>query len=54
MVSPQGRIIQPKGIGASRQSLDVGLGERPKRVDLADIMYQSEQSPLYIHFHFGP
>ena len=28
--------------------------DRPERVDLADIMYQSEQSPLYIHFQFGP
>src|SRR5215211_314322 len=37
---------------------DVSLGhrsaERPKRVDLAEIMYQGEQSPLYIHFQFGP
>jgi hypothetical protein len=27
--------------------------ERPKGVDLADIVYQGEQSPLYIHFQFG-
>jgi hypothetical protein len=30
-----------------------GLDQRPKSVDLADIVYQSEQSPLYIHFRFG-
>ena len=23
-------------------------------MDLAEIMYQGEQSPLYIHFQFGP
>jgi hypothetical protein len=31
-----------------------GSAECPKRVDLAEIMYQGEQSPLYIHFQFGP
>ena len=29
-----------------------GSGERPEDVDLADIVNQSEQSPLYIHFAF--
>ena len=29
-----------------------GLDQRPKDVDLADIVNQSEQSPLYIHFQF--
>ena len=29
-----------------------GLVECPKSVDLADIVYQSEQPPLYIHFQF--
>ena len=32
----------------------MGLGERPKHVNFTNIMYQSEQSPLYIHFGFGP
>ena len=27
--------------------------DRPKSVDLADIVNQSEQRPLYIHFAFG-
>ena len=31
-----------------------GLDQRPKYVNFADIVYQSEQSPLYIHFGFGP
>ena len=31
-------------------SLRQGLDQRPKGVDLADIVNQSEQSPLYIHF----
>ena len=31
-----------------------GLMERPKGVDFADIVHQSEQLPLYIHFWFGP
>ena len=31
----------------------IGLGQRPKGVDLADIVNQSEQPPLYIHFPFG-
>jgi hypothetical protein len=30
-----------------------GLDQRPKGVDLADIVYQSEQLPLYIHFQPG-
>ena len=30
-----------------------GLDQHPKGVDLADIVYQSEQPPLYIHFPFG-
>ena len=30
-----------------------GLDQRPKGVDLTDIVYQSEQPPLYIHFQFG-
>jgi hypothetical protein len=30
-----------------------GLDQRPISVDLADIVYQSEQSPLYIHFQLG-
>jgi hypothetical protein len=30
----------------------MGLGERPKDVDFADIVNQSEQSPLYIHQQF--
>jgi hypothetical protein len=29
------------------------LVECPKRVDLADIVYQSEQPPLYIHVQLG-
>jgi hypothetical protein len=28
--------------------------ERAKRVDLADVVYQSKQVPLYIHFQVGP
>jgi hypothetical protein len=31
-----------------------GSVERPKGVDLADIMDQGVQPPLYIHFQFGP
>ena len=31
----------------------MGLGERPEDVDLADIVYQSEQPSLYIHFALG-
>ena len=31
----------------------MGLGERPKSVDLADVVYQGEQPPLYIDFLFG-
>jgi len=27
--------------------------EDPKSVDLAKIVYQGEQIPLYIHFQFG-
>lgn len=33
--------------------LRLGLSQRPEDVDLADIMYQGEQSPLYIHFAFN-
>lgn len=29
-----------------------GSGERPEDVDLADIVNQSEEPPLYIHFPF--
>ena len=29
------------------------LGQRPEHVDLADIVNQGEQPPLYIHFGFG-
>ena len=34
----------------------VGKGsvECPKGVDLADVVDQGEQAPLYIHFPFGP
>ena len=28
--------------------------DRPKGVDLADVMYDGKQVPLYIHFQFGP
>lgn len=31
----------------------MGSGQRPKGVDFADIVDQSEQPPLYIHFPFG-
>ena len=31
----------------------MGLVERPKGVDFANIVYQSKQPPLYIHFQFG-
>ena len=40
-VSPQRQIIQSKGIEAGCQGLD-GLGECPKRVDLANIVNQSK------------
>jgi len=30
-----------------------GLMERPKGVDFADIVHQSEQPPLYIHLELG-
>jgi len=30
-----------------------GLDQRPKGVDLADMVNQSEQRPLYIHFPLG-
>ena len=33
--------------------LRIGLYQRPEHVDLADIVYQSEQPPLYIHFALG-
>jgi hypothetical protein len=33
--------------------LKLGLDQRPEGVDLADIVNQSEQYPLYIHFTFG-
>ena len=29
------------------------LSQRPEHVDLADVVYQSVQRPLYIHFAFG-
>ena len=34
----------------------MGLGAGPKRVDLAEIVYQGEPRtrPLYIHLKFGP
>ena len=34
---------------------EIGKGsvERPKSMDLADVVYQSEQPPLYIHLLFG-
>src|SRR5829696_8719345 len=32
----------------------MGLGAGPKRVDLAEIMDQSEPRPLYIHLQLGP
>jgi len=32
--------------------IPLGLLDRSKRVDLADIVDQSEQPPLYIHFQF--
>jgi hypothetical protein len=32
----------------------MGLGADPKRVDLAEIMYQSEPRPLYIQLQLGP
>ena len=31
----------------------LGLDQRPEDVDFADIVNQSKQSPLYIHFTFG-
>jgi hypothetical protein len=31
----------------------MGLVQHPEHVDFADIVYQSEHSPLYIHFLFG-
>lgn len=30
-----------------------GSVDRPEHVDLTDIVYQSVQPPLYIHFRFG-
>jgi hypothetical protein len=33
--------------------LKLGLDQSPEDVDLADIVDQSEQCPLYIHFTFG-
>jgi hypothetical protein len=30
-----------------------GSVERPERLDLADVVDQSVQPPLYIHFQFG-
>ena len=36
------------------KGLRIGLCQRPEHVDFADIVYQSEQPPLYIHFQFGP
>ena len=33
--------------------LKLGLDQRPEHVDLADIVNQSKQYPLYIHFPLG-
>jgi hypothetical protein len=33
--------------------LKLGLDQRPEHIDLADIVNQSEQYPLYIHFALG-
>src|SRR5215207_7689991 len=40
--------------GLTDVSLRQGSVERPKRVDLAEIMFQGKQSLLYIHFQLGP
>ena len=40
--------------GLTDASLRHGSVERLKRVDLAEIVDQGEQSPLYIHFQLGP
>ena len=34
--------------------LHQGSVDRPKGVDLADVVHDGKQAPLYIHFQFGP
>ena len=49
---PQGwNIHSESGCASCRGRME--LDQSPEDVDLADIVNQSEQSPLYIHFTFG-
>jgi len=50
------RPDSPSEGGLTEVSLRHGSVERPKRVDLAEIMHQDEPRtrPLYSHFQFGP
>jgi len=49
--SDDGTIGKLFTLNAAEQEC-AGLDQYPKSVDLADIVHQSEQSPLYIHFPF--
>ena len=46
-----GQALQTVVGGVNR--LKLGLDQRSEDVDFADIVNQSEQYPLYIHFPFG-
>ena len=48
----QSRFVAMKAV-LMGESISWGLGKRPKSVDFADIVYQSEQPPLNIHLGFG-
>jgi hypothetical protein len=50
------RADSPSEGGLTDVWLRHGSVERPERVDLAEILYQSEPRtrPFYIHFQFGP
>jgi len=55
---PGQRLLERPGSrsegGLTDVSLRQGSVDRPECVDLADVVYQSEQPPLYIHFQLGP
>ena len=51
-ISVKCRIFRGQGQNGPN-GFRIGLCQRPEDVDLADIVYQSEQAPLYIHFTFG-
>ena len=48
------RSVSRVADGQTDVLLRQGSVDRPKCVDLADVMYDGEQAPLYIHFEFTP